>query len=177
MRKLEEKFKVSIVTHPENRGLVCCPQHGHPAATGDWIYFLDSDDAITPGCIGAAGPADGQIPGSGFCGRRSQGCGQKLEIPAACPEHVEGNEAILHGYATRQWYMLAVNHLYRKKYVMENNLYFREGLLHEDELYSFNVAATARSMAAVYEDTYIYKVREAGSTSSNGNRRTLKTHC
>ena len=64
--------------------------------------------------------------------------------------------------------------LYSKNYIKKNNLYFKKGLLHEDELYSFQVASTAQAMAAVYENTYIYKVRSVGSITSERKLRNFE---
>ncbi|HEY9311189.1 glycosyltransferase family 2 protein [Williamsia sp.] len=38
----------TVVTHPENRGLGCARNSGLAAATGDLIWFLDSDDRADP---------------------------------------------------------------------------------------------------------------------------------
>ena len=41
----------SILHHQVNRGLSATRNTGTDAATGEFVYYLDSDDEITPGCI------------------------------------------------------------------------------------------------------------------------------
>ena len=40
-----------ILRHENNCGLSSARNTGMKAANGDYIYFMDSDDAITPECI------------------------------------------------------------------------------------------------------------------------------
>lgn len=55
--------------------------------------------------------------------------------------------------------------------MFQNNLWFKEGLLHEDQLFSYQLATTALTMATVNKPTYIYKMRMSGAiTSSNGRK-------
>ena len=39
------------VIHRENGGLAAARNTGLKAATGDWLLFLDSDDAMAPGLL------------------------------------------------------------------------------------------------------------------------------
>lgn len=60
-----------------------------------------------------------------------------------------GNENILNAFVSGQWYMMAVNKLLNRKLILEKELYFKEGLLHEDMLWSFQLACVADSMYVI----------------------------
>lgn len=167
IEKLRERFEVKVVTHEHNRGLSAARNTGINEATGGWIYFLDSDDEITPNCIELLVKEVEKHPDVDFVIGNVEFVGATWLFPLKCAPYVKKNENILHDFTTYKWYMMAVNRLYSKKYIVQHHLYFKEGLLHEDELYSFQVATTAKSMAAVYENTYIYKVRTEGSITAH----------
>lgn len=184
IQKLQEKFEVKIISHSVNKGLSAARNTGMKEATGDWIYFLDSDDEITPDCIELMVTEAEKHPDVDFVIGNVKFVGATWDFPLKCKAYVTGNEKILHDYTTYKWYMMAWNRLYKKTYLLQNNLYFKEGLLHEDELYSFQVATTAQAMAAVYEETYIYKVRSVGSITAQRKLKnfediayTLKEKC
>jgi glycosyltransferase involved in cell wall biosynthesis len=44
-------YKVTVLKHQQNKGLSEARNTGIKAATGDYLYFLDSDDEITLDCI------------------------------------------------------------------------------------------------------------------------------
>lgn len=170
IEKLQARFEVKVLNHTSNRGLSAARNTGMEVATGDWIYFLDSDDEITPNCIELLVAKAAEHPDVDFVIGEIRYVGTSWRFPLKCDSYVAGNEHILHDYTTYKWYMMAVNRLYRKAYLQQHKLTFKEGLLHEDELFSFQIATTARAMAAVYEETYIYKVRNEGSITATRYR-------
>lgn len=166
IEKLRERYEVKIVNHTNNWGLSAARNTGMKVATADWIYFLDSDDEITPNCIEILAAQVTRYPDVDFVIGGVKLVGATWKFPLKCDAYVKGNKNILRDYTTYKWYMMAWNRLYRNNYLQKNGLTFKEGLLHEDELFSFQIATTAQSMATVYEDTYIYKVRSTGSITA-----------
>lgn len=167
IQKMQERgYTVQVVNHPENKGLSAARNTGLKAATTEWVYFLDSDDELTPQCIEWMVEQVKLHPSVDFVIGGVKVVGVDWKYPLTCRAFVDTNLEILQDYTASKWYVMVWNHLYRKSYLLQHDLFFREGLLHEDELYSFQVATTARAMATVYEETYIYKVRSAGSITS-----------
>lgn len=169
----ERGYTVQVVNHPENKGLSAARNTGIKATTTEWVYFLDSDDELTPQCIEWMVEQVKLHPSVDFVIGGIKVVGSNWSYPLTCRPYVDTNREILQDYTASKWYVMAWNHLYRKSYLLQHELFFREGLLHEDELYSFQVATTARAMATVYKETYIYKVRSAGSITS---QRKLKNY-
>ena len=172
--KLRERFEVKVVNHEHNRGLSAARNTGIKEATGGWIYFLDSDDEITPDCIELMVKEVEKHPDVDFVIGGVKVEGGNWKYPLLCGTYIDNNQEILQDYVAEKWYVMACNILYRKTYLLQNELWFREGLLHEDLLFSFQVANTARTMAAVHADTYIYKVRSVGSISTHLKSKNFK---
>ncbi len=63
-------------------------------------------------------------------------------------------------YAEGKWYVMAWNKLCNRRFLVDNKLYFKEGLLHEDVIWSFQIAALCQSMYAIDTISYKYRVRE-----------------
>lgn len=159
-RVLETSPRRSIVTilkHEENRGLSAARNTGIRQATGDYLYFLDSDDYLPENSIELLADAAIQYKVDFVIGDfEIAGAFRKIPPLLLNTGMLIDNKAVLSTFSKAQWTVMACNKLINRSFLIKEHLFFKEGLLHEDDLWSFMVACKACNAYVVKEKTYFY---------------------
>lgn len=158
----EGPIDFKIVHHEKNRGLSAARNTGTAAATGEYVYYLDSDDLILPDTLSLLTEPLELERVDFVIGNYASGGKRAVFLPLALNSGViRSNQEVLGAYLDRAWYMMAWNKLVRRDFIQDMGLAFLEGVLHEDQLWSLKLACTAQSMAVVNQITYVYGVRDS----------------
>lgn len=165
-----EKYRgldARIVTHDVNRGLSEARNAGVAAATGDFCYFMDSDDTITPHCISQHVDRLTATGADFTCGDFAINGVAQRATPAA--DAITDKRELIRFFTSRTKLVSACNKLLPRKILLETP--FLKGLIHEDELWAIDFALKCNSCAFVAEAGYDYFMHEGSITHSVSNHR------
>lgn len=169
-----------LLHNETNEGLSVVRNKGIENSTGKYIYMLDSDDYITPDCIEklvlVSEKENSDITvGETIC-LDSKNNEEKMLFPIRTNvSSFTGNELILNQFFERQWPIIAPNKLYKRDWIMENDLRFVKGLFSQDELWSFHCTFKLEKIAFLKEVTYIYFLH-GESTIFNRTKRNFENY-
>ena len=155
----KDGLKIKLIHHEHNQGVAAARSHAMQAATGDYIFCLDSDDMLKPECIDhlvkrmEETDADFVVCDH-YSDKENEGLGGHLCTPV---DVLEGNEACIHALAECWFNVAPWCKLLKRSFIEQYQLYFCDGILNEDAPWTFQLCLNASKIAFLAEELYYYR--------------------
>ena len=161
--------------HQENQGLSGARNTGLVHAKGDYVLFLDSDDWLETNAFELL---EKNLNGEDmvcFSGRRFFENNGQFQSPDQLLDHnyksgmeyYAGNALLARDFA----FVCVVLRAYRRMFLVANGLRFKEGVFHEDNLFTPLACFYAQRVKVINECLYDYRVRANSITTTRDMRR------
>ncbi len=158
-------YRVRVV-HKQNGGLSDARNAGMKVATGDYIYFCDSDDYLADNCIEELvecierEQAEFVIFNAKAIGDRNDNVNpnsymRKCTYPTTDGENMLRRQLLLDEYKPCAWLAF-----FNAKFLYCNNLIFEKGIIGEDELFSFYAYLKAKRVSYLDSGLYFHRIRQ-----------------
>lgn len=148
------------VIHKSNGGLSSARNAGLHCASGEWILYVDSDDYIlNDSCerlLAVGAKYDCDIVSADAIREFNGGQEYMVHGSLADGECYPSRDFIIKTVKSCEWYAPACFNLYKRSFLFENNLFFVEGLLHEDLEMQPRVFLAAKTVAYCAYPFYRY---------------------
>lgn len=158
---LGKNIQTRYIKHENNRGISATRNTGVRAAQGHYILFIDSDDCLLPGAVSALvrglGTSDVDIveANNKILNWNTKEAFNRCELIKK-QELIETFPQLLKAPVIGTVW----NKLIKKDFFIKNNLWFREGLVFEDDLWTFQVMCAKPKIQRITDETYIYYIRD-----------------
>jgi len=166
------------VIHQKNGGLSAARNTGLKAARGAYVYFLDSDDYIEEytlerlAALAESEQADVVFfDGYVFFDECEPDDNVFRYVREETYEPCSGREMLLQLLQNDEYRTAVPLMLFRTDYLRGNGLQFEEGIIHEDELFTFLVYNADGRVAHCHEQFYARRMRPASIMTSSGALR------
>lgn len=153
-----------ILHHEQNLGLSAARNTGMKAATGDYVFFLDSDDELTAESIENLVRPVLNDPSIEMVLGNVKYCSDGVLLPKSLKrrkmrheQYITTRDAVRDLFFKKSdCFSEAWNRLIRRDFLEENNIYFHEGLVLESSLWNFFLVKHLAHLFFIKEVTYIY---------------------
>ena len=164
LQRYTEQYPCIRAVHQDNLGIGSARNTGLRTAVGDYILFLDSDDWLEPDTLQTLSQHTGQNDMVCYGGHRY--FNQQQYYEESDPIHPESGLSgweyyCRHALETRHFaFVCVVLRCYRRRFLLQNQLFFREGIFHEDNLFTPIACYYANTVTVIGQTLYSYRVRE-----------------
>lgn len=173
LEQWKQKDARVIVINQENKGVSVARKQGLHIAKGKFIYFLDSDDkvkdvAILEKCCEKMQEDQLDILiGAGRSFFETEEFYKKYSyyeksyrIEHEYPRIMKGTELMAELQRNGEWAVQQSTRIYRRKFLQDNNVYYTEGQLHEDNYVTFMCMYLTDRTTAVKDVLFERRIRE-----------------
>ncbi|MFE9998458.1 bifunctional glycosyltransferase/CDP-glycerol:glycerophosphate glycerophosphotransferase [Streptomyces avermitilis] len=175
--------RVRVLHLPENVGLGRARNAGMPHATGDYLFFLDSDDTLTPGALRALADRLDELPGPDgpdvlvFDYARTYWWGgtRRNVLARVLAEAGAGTFTAAERPEILDLLMVVWNKVYRRDFVEKHGFRFPPGY-YEDTPWTFPTLLGAERIAVLDRICVAYRQRRTGSILSTTSRKHFDIH-
>ncbi|MBM7635974.1 glycosyltransferase [Streptococcus saliviloxodontae] len=151
------------VVHQENGGLSAARNSGLRVAQGDYLMYVDSDDYIAlDSCESFLPYCDGQNDIIlADCQKIDGDAVSYIEHTHATPGKVyHSRDFVIEAIKSNEWYAPACFNLYRRQFLIDNHLFFKQGILFEDVQMLPRLYLAANKVVYLKKVFYHYIIRE-----------------
>ena len=152
-----------IIRHDVNKGLSAARNTGIKASSGDFLFFIDSDDSILENTFKKFVAYSVEYPFADLILGNSLGTEDNFLSNTSVtnndnsPCFIDDKRTIWHHVLARRIDRHAWNKLVRRSLIVGSGLYFDDGLLYEDVTWTYRLFSCISSILIVPELTYIYE--------------------
>lgn len=181
-----EKYDFVKLIHKENGGLSSARNAGLEAASGRYVYFLDSDDYIEPDTLEVlmkrADEDDLDIVYFNACPffesklieKNNQNYVNYYKRKGDYPGVYTGQTMFSMMRKNREFLPSACLQLFRKDLLTLNDIRFYPGIVHEDNLFSFQCMAVAARVGYIDRSFYHRRMRDESTVTVKKTMRNVE---
>lgn len=156
-------IQFEIIRHDENHGLSATRNTGLRWAKGDYVMFVDSDDYLLPDSLQYFVDNISKHPAVDMVMGNVKNCkgGDVLIHHIQEPWLIDDQNVFFQRMLRHQIYLYAWNKLIRRSTLMDNDIFFIDGILYEDQSWSYQLFSHIKYVLLLPKVTYIYEYNQS----------------
>lgn len=171
VKRYADKYSNLHTINQPNQGLSVARNSGMAIAKGDFLWFVDSDDDITPTSISEIISNLREYANVDFISFdyneiTNGNIVYRSTFTKAEHQRYYGRVASGYFYCRKLPTGLSQKNLFRSKFLSENNLVYTPGIFHEDQDFLIRCYTKAHKILPIHKAWYNYYVRTSGSITS-----------
>lgn len=170
------KFDLVRVLHKENGGLSSARNAGIKIAKGDYIMFVDSDDYIKTDVLAKLieqiyeNQLDILVYNFAYLYEKYN-VENNTKFLNNYERVVSGKQYVEDNLKSNTMHMMACNKVYKRTLIIDNQIFFRDGYVHEDEEWSPRIFSVAQRVMQTDLVVYGYYIRSNSISNSKKKRK------
>lgn len=168
------KMSFRIINHTENKGVSTSRNDGIDAATGDFVFFIDSDDYLYPECLQTLFEAHLKYSNADLIiGNAYNEILNTNEFDISKDRVVNNLNYLFQGTLA---HYTVWNMLIRRDMLNKYDLRFKNNVsVSEDDLFNFQLQSMANQAVVISDITYFYKKNGNGQTMNFKYAKVVET--